>query len=257
MRLDCNTNDAEVMSMVNKVSSADFIDTKQLDWVDSGMYACEIDSAFISTFTDQNTGLTKESVACTCVAYSKNNEVLGKFKVSFSLDPNDTKAKSWIMQLLVVTDNRNGCDETPVTRKDGSVVNDFNDQPLRQYKDLCHKRIYMGIIRGEDKIGNNGEVYAKYAKWYIYNANKQNTREILNNLPAQQIIKDNAYLLKKIQEAEEQKAEMDKMLNSTSISSGIGNASAPTPKPSPYTQKQPVYKEPTPPQNSELDDLPF
>ena len=73
MRLDCNTNDAEVMSMVNKVSSGDFIDTKQLDWVDSGMYACEVDSAFISTFTDQNTGLTKESVACTCVADSKNN----------------------------------------------------------------------------------------------------------------------------------------------------------------------------------------
>lgn len=252
MNLNINATDDQVTKMLDTGSNGgNFVDTKELEWVGSGMYACEISSAIVKTLTNSNTGATNDIIECTCVAYSKAEDVLGKFKVTFSLDETNEKAKTKIFQLLLITDNRNGCEETNMTKKDGTEVIGYDGKPIRQYKALCNKRIYMGIVKTGENMGSNGQIYPKYALYFMYNKNKQSGIEIWKGLPATSVTKDFVYLQKVIKEKEAELAEQAKLVNSVSMTGGLGGGNNFN-----STPVNNIPKEPTPPKN-ELDDLPF
>ena len=52
LNLDLNTDASFIKSLEeNQNGGSDYIDTKELEWVQSGMYSAEISSALISTIT--------------------------------------------------------------------------------------------------------------------------------------------------------------------------------------------------------------
>lgn len=203
-------NDKEFEESLEQQGNGGFLDTKDLEYVDSGIYSSEITSAFIKTITNKSNGETSENIDCTCVAYSKTGEVLGKFNFLTSLDRNN-KFYTKTLELCFVTGNRRGLEESVVTRKDGSVVESYDGTPLRQYKELCGKRIYVGIFKKGEITASNGNVYPSYSLYFLYDKDKRTAREIRNNLPATQVSKDWAYLQKKIAEQKEQDEAREKL----------------------------------------------
>lgn len=236
------TNDTEFEQSIEN-SGKTFVNPKDLEWIaESGIYASEISSAIVKTITSNQTGETSEIIECTCIAYSKTNEVLGKFKFSVSLD-SSSKFFNKTKELCFVTGNLHGCEESIMTRKDGSEVLDSNNNPIRCYKDFCNKRIYVGIMRKGENYGSDGTVYPKYSLWFLYNENRQTCREAKYGLEPTTIKKDWATLQAKIKEAEEQQRLLNKVA---------------TPAPKPAPAPKPVLQEPAFPRNTDADDdMPF
>lgn len=266
LNLDLNNDASFIKSLEeNQNGGSDYIDTKELEWVQSGMYSAEISSALISTIT--RNGVAEEVIRCTFVAYSKTNEVLGKFTGSFDLNKTSKFFRN-TLELCYITGNDKGLEETEIRNKDGQVVVDKNNQPLRTYRALCNKRIYVAVMRKDDYVSPNGTVYANYAIHGLYNANKQTCLEQIKGLPATQINKDWLRLQGKIKEQESAQQAREKLMHNTMPQpSPYGNGGQyqqygqPQVQPQPQYGTQPQYgsqpKPQTPPQSQAFDDIPF
>lgn len=235
-----------------------FVDTKELPWVDSGLYKCQIASATLVHFQ------TGDSIKCTFVALDNDGvEPIGKFTAFYSVTPSD-KFFNKTRELCYLTNNKKGLVESEMVKKDGTVITDRDGNPVYKYDGLCSNsfQLIATVLKKGENYGDDGTVYAKYAVYNLFGTDKRSVREKYliekkgadpDAVPPKDINNAYAYLKKCIK----QQAEQEEALNNIG-----GGGSVVTPKPSPVKPVQPkpvskpVAKKPVEPDLPE-DDLPF
>ena len=265
-------------------NAGNFVSDKDLPYVDSGLYQCEVSSAFPSQATIN--GVVEERINVTFIAYDKDGVTpVGKFTNNFTCDQSN-KFFTKTFELCVLTGNdKDGvtpvgkftnnftCDknnkfffhtfelcmltnnkalkEEPLLNKDGEqVISQRDNMPVMHYPSLKGTKLIASVFRKPDYVSQNGNTYANYTIYGLYSSDKRTFGEIRRNKPAESIKKDYAFLQKKIKE----QAEQQEALNRTSHYT----PPKPTPAPAYGNTPKPAMKEPTyASQQQEDEDLPF
>lgn len=239
-------------------AGGDFISDKDLPYVDSGIYKCEISSAFVGSATTSNG--VEERINVTFIAYDNDGiKPIGKFTNNFTCDESN-KFFSKTLELCIVTGNPNGISDEPLLNNEGQPVLSKRDNThIMHYPALKGKKLIACVLRkAKDFVANDGTAKANYTLYGLYNLNKQDAREMRNNLPPASIGKTYAFLQKKIKEEEDQAAALANM------GGNIQNTySVPKSQPQPNqwgatASAQPKAVTPAEPkQPSAMDNLPF
>lgn len=239
-------DDKKYEEMLN--SSTSYVSDKDLPYVESGMYQCEVSSAFASQATIN--GVVEDRINVTFIAYDKDGVTpVGKFTNNFTCDKNN-KFFFHTFELCMLTNNKS-LKEEPLLNKDGEqVVSQRDNMPVMHYPSLKGTKLIASVFRKPDYVSQNGNTYANYTIYGLYSFDKRTFGEIRRNQPAESIKKDYAFLQKKIKE----QAEQQEALNRTSHYA----PPKPTPAPAYGNTPKPVMKEPTyASQQQEDEDLPF
>lgn len=187
------------------------VSDKDLPYVDSGIYQCEISSAFVGTAT--RNGQVEERINVTFIAYDTDGVTpVGKFTNNFTCNEDD-KFFTKTLELCIVTGNPKGVSDEPLVDKDGNIVVSKKDgSTIMHYPALRGKKLIACVFRkSQDYVGNDGVARANYTLYGLYNMQKQDAREMRNNLPPASIGKTYAFLQKKIKEEQEQAAALANM----------------------------------------------
>lgn len=247
MNLNFNAEDTKRYEDMLANNGGDFISDKDLPYVDSGLYQCEISSAFAGTANVG--GKVEERINVTFIAFDKDGVTpVGKFTNNFTCDVNsDFFAKTY--ELCFLTGNPHGISEEPLKNKNGEdVVSKRDNTVVMHYPALKGKKLIACVYRKpKDYIMPDGTAKANYTVYGLYGMDKRETREVRGNLPATSIGKTYAFLQKKIKEDKEQAALLANVGGSMQEAYNV-------PKPQPQAKPQAM---PEPCQPNPLDNLPF
>lgn len=230
-------------------NAGNFVSDKDLPYVDSGLYQCEVSSAFPSQATIN--GVVEERINVTFIAYDKDGVTpIGKFTNNFTCDQSN-KFFTKTFELCVLTGNDKGLKEEPLLNKNGEQVYSKDGvTPIMHYPTLKGTKLIASVLRKPDYTSpNTGVTYANYTVYNLYASDKRTLGEIRRNQPATSISRDYAFLQKKIKEQQEQQEALSR------ATARVAPAVAPV---TPVTPAKPVMQEPNAyaPKNGDVD-LPF
>ena len=181
-----------------------FVNDKDLPYVDSGMYQCEVSSAFPSQATIN--GVVEDRINVTFIAYDKDGVTpIGKFTNNFTCDQSN-KFFAKTFELCVLTGNDRGLKEEPLLNKNGEQVYSKDGiTPIMHYPSLKGTKLIASVFRKPDYTSpTNGNTYANYTVYNLYASDKRSLGEIRRGQDANSIKRDYAFLQKKIAEQQAQ-----------------------------------------------------
>lgn len=242
MNLSFNAEDDKKYE--ESLNNANFVNDKDLPYVDSGMYKCEVSSAFPSQATVQ--GVVEDRINVTFIAYDKEGvNPIGKFTNNFTCDKSN-KFFNKTFELCVLTGNRNGIKEEPLLNKDGVVVTGKDGNEVMHFPCLKGTKLIASVFRKPDYVSpTNGNVYANYTIYSLYAIDQRTLGEINRGQPATTIKRDYAFLQKKIKEQAEQQEALNRASHMTVAHQPV--SAPPVREPNAYTQQV----------NSDDPDMPF